>query len=162
MKKIIIVILVIISTLSINCKEIIDINKIPKHIEKKLKKEFDNNKMLINLSLSISYKETRFKNLINKTNREHSVGYFQLNMNTVDYINSKFGYMESVSVSDLKNSIDLQVFLFSRYLEYLVKKYDNNLDKVLRVYNGGANGWKNTKNEYVEEILYNYELLANR
>lgn len=162
MKKIIIVILVIISTLSINCKEIIDINKIPKHIEAKLKKEFNNNKMLVNLSLSISYKETRFKNLINKTNREHSVGYFQLNMNTVDYINSKFGYMESVSVSDLKNNTNLQVFLFSKYLEYLVKKYDNNLDKVLRVYNGGANGWRNTKNEYVEEILYNYELLANR
>lgn len=162
MKKIIIVILVIISTLSINCKEIIDINKIPKHIEAKLKKEFNNNKMLVNLSLSISYKETRFKNLINKTNREHSVGYFQLNMNTVDYINSKFGYMESVSVSDLKNNTNLQVFLFSKYLEYLVKKYDNNLDKVLRVYNGGANGWRNTKNEYVEEILYNYELLASR
>lgn len=162
MKKIIIVILVIISTLSINCKEIIDINKIPKHIEAKLKKEFNNNKMLVNLSLSISYKETRFKNLINKTNREHSVGYFQLNMSTVDYINSKFGYMESVSVSNLKNNINLQVFLFSKYLEYLVKKYDNNLDKVLRVYNGGANGWRNTKNEYVEEILYNYELLANR
>ena len=162
MKKIIIVILVIISALSINCKEIIDINKIPKHIEAKLKKEFNNNKMLVNLSLSISYKETRFKNLINKTNREHSVGYFQLNMNTVDYINSKFGYMESVSVSDLKNNTNLQVFLFSKYLEYLVKKYDNNLDKVLRVYNGGANGWRNTKNEYVEEILYNYELLANR
>ena len=67
MKKIIIVILVIISTLSINCKEIIDINKIPKHIEAKLKKEFNNNKMLVNLSLSISYKETRFKKF-NKQN----------------------------------------------------------------------------------------------
>lgn len=157
-KTLLLIFIIMISCLSSYTYEDIKKFKAPKELKVNVEKHFRCDKQK-SLALAISFKETRFQNLINKTNREHSVGYFQLNLNTVDYINSKFGYMESVSEEDLYNNIELQTFLFSKYLDYLMKKYNNNMDRVLRAYNGGINGWRKTKDEYVNEIVYNYNKL---
>ena len=109
----------------------------------------------IPMLLALSFKESSYRNIVTDNVNETSIGYFQLNMETVKGLSKKFK-KECPTIEELKSNVSLQFEFYFLLVDYLDDKFpDDSQETFLRRYNAGEYRGQHTAQKYVDDILNN-------